>query len=51
LITPKGLQLGAIDYLVKPIEVEEIVHSIKNGILKLEKIKNEKQATERINEY
>lgn len=47
----RAIQLEAIDYLVKPIEVEEIVSSIKNAILKLEKIKNEKQTTERINEY
>jgi two-component system, response regulator YesN len=47
----RAIQLGAIDYLVKPIEVEEIISSINNAILKLEKIKNEKQATERINEY
>ncbi|MGS2776144.1 response regulator [Robertmurraya sp. GLU-23] len=47
----RAIQLEAIDFLVKPIEVEEIVHSIKKAILKLEKIKNEKQATERMNEY
>ncbi len=47
----RAVQLEAIDYLVKPIEVEEIVHSIKKAILKLEKIKNEKQATVQINEY
>lgn len=47
----RAIQLEAVDYLVKPIEVEEIVHSIKKAMLKLEKIKNEKQATERMNEY
>ncbi|MEH7086047.1 response regulator [Neobacillus drentensis] len=47
----RAIQLEAIDYLVKPIEVEEIVSSIKNAILKIEKIKTEKQTTERINEY
>ncbi|MBT2696804.1 response regulator [Bacillus sp. ISL-40] len=47
----RAIQLEAIDYLVKPIEVDEIVCSIKKAILKLEKIKNEKQTTERINEY
>jgi two-component system, response regulator YesN len=47
----RAIQLEAIDYLVKPIEVDEIVSSIKKAILKLEKIKNEKQATARINEY
>ena len=47
----RAIQLEAIDYLVKPIEVDEIIDSIKNAILKLEKIKSEKQTTERINEY
>ena len=31
----RAIQLGAIDYLVKPIEVEEIISSINNAILKL----------------
>lgn len=47
----RAIQLEAIDYLVKPIEVDEIVCSIKKAILRLEKIKNEKQTNERINEY
>ncbi|WHY68101.1 response regulator [Neobacillus sp. SuZ13] len=47
----RAIQLEAIDYLVKPIEVEEIIDSIKNAIFKLEKINNEKHSTERINEY
>ncbi|WP_176550490.1 response regulator [Bacillus sp. AFS037270] len=47
----RAIQLEAIDYLVKPIEVDEIIGSIKNAILKLEKMKNEKQTNEWINEY
>lgn len=47
----RAIQLEAMDYLVKPIEVDEIVSSIKKAILKLEKIKNEKQTTKQMNEY
>ncbi|WP_409291320.1 response regulator [Peribacillus sp. SCS-37] len=47
----RAIQLQAVDYLVKPIEVEAIIHSIKTAVLKLEKIKNEKSAAQRMNEY
>lgn len=47
----RAIELEAIDYLVKPIEVDEIVSSVKKAIIRHEKIKKEKQTNERMNEY
>lgn len=38
-----AIELEAIDYLIKPIELDEIVKSVKNAIVKYEKKQNEKK--------
>lgn len=39
-----AIELEAIDYLIKPIELDEIVKSVKNAIVKYEKKQNEKKS-------
>ncbi|OAS89230.1 response regulator [Metabacillus litoralis] len=47
----RAIELEAIDYLVKPIEVEEILTSIKKAICKFDKLKEEKQIDKRMKLY
>lgn len=47
----RALKLEAADYLVKPIEIDEIVSAVKKGIIKYEKMKVEKENNDQIQKY
>ncbi|WP_141434009.1 response regulator [Bacillus sp. 03113] len=47
----KALKLEAIDYLVKPIEINDIINSIKKTVEKIKKHHTEKTKIEQIQKY
>lgn len=47
----RAIELEAVDYLVKPIEIDEIVSAVKKGLIKYEKMKVEKENNYQIQKY
>lgn len=47
----RAIELEAVDYLVKPIEIDEIVNVVKKGLIKYEKVKAEKENNYQIQKY
>jgi two-component system response regulator YesN len=47
----RAIELEAVDYLVKPIEIDEIISVVKKGIIKYEKMKAEKENNDQIQKY